>query len=96
LQVNGNSDQLESYIGKVQRAGLVVNKIGLFSAHQMGTCRLGGDRAHSVLAHTGESWDVRNLYVADASTFPTPSGVNPMITIQAIAYHIAQQIKARL
>ncbi len=96
FQVAGDSTQLESYIQKVQRAGLVVNKVGLFSAHQMGTCRMGGDRAHSVLMHTGESWDVRNLYVADASTFPTASGVNPMITIQAIAYHIAQQIRARL
>jgi choline dehydrogenase-like flavoprotein len=46
--------------------------------------------------HVGESWDVRNLFVADASTFPTPSGVNPMITVQAIAYHVARYIKTRL
>ena len=34
----------------------------------------------------GETWDVRNLVVADGSAFPTASGVNPMITIEAIAH----------
>lgn len=92
----GNESDFENYLGQVRRAGSAANKLGLFSAHQMGTCRMGGERAKSVLTHTGESWDVRNLYVADASTFPTPSGVNPMITIQAIAYQIAQNIKNRL
>jgi choline dehydrogenase-like flavoprotein len=85
----------EEYIARMVRSGLVVNKAGLFSAHQMGTCRMGGNRGQSVLTHTGESWNVRNLYVADASTFPTPSGVNPMITIQAIAYKIARHILER-
>jgi len=31
-----------------------------------------------------------NLFVADAATFPHSSGVNPMITIMAIADHVAQ------
>jgi choline dehydrogenase-like flavoprotein len=92
----GREADFEKYLEQVRRAGTAANKLGLFSAHQMGTCRMGGERAKSVLTHTGESWDVRNLYVADSSTFPTPSGVNPMITIQAIAYHIAQTIKSRL
>jgi choline dehydrogenase-like flavoprotein len=33
---------------------------------------------------------VKGLYVADASTFPSSSGVNPMITIMAIADHVAR------
>jgi choline dehydrogenase-like flavoprotein len=38
---------------------------------------------------------VHGLYVADASVFPTSSGVNPMITIMAIADHIARGILER-
>jgi choline dehydrogenase-like flavoprotein len=96
FKVNDSVADFETYLKQVRRAGTAVNKLGLFSAHQMGTCRMGGERAKSVLTHTGESWEVLNLYVADASTFPTSSGVNPMITIQAIAYQIAQNIKGCL
>lgn len=46
----------------------------------------------SVVKPTGETWEVKNLYVADASVFPTASGVNPMVTIEAIALHIASNI----
>lgn len=41
---------------------------------------------------TGETWEVKNLYVADASVFPTASGVNPMVTTEAVALHIADCI----
>ena len=58
--------------------------------HQMASCAMGADRARSVVGETGESHDVRGLYVADASAFPTSSGVNPMITIMAIADHVAR------
>lgn len=90
--VTTNASDFESYLARVQRAGTRANHLGLFSAHQMGTCRMGGERHNSVVTHLGESWDVRGLYVADASTFPTPSGVNPMITIEAVAYQIAMGI----
>jgi choline dehydrogenase-like flavoprotein len=43
-----------------------------------------------VAGETGETFDVPGLYLADASTFPAPSGVNPMITIMAIADHVAR------
>lgn len=87
---------LEDYLQRVERAGLAPNRLILFSAHQMGSCRMGGMRAQSVLTPQGESWDVRNLYVADASVFPTASGINPMITIMALAHGTAQAVKARV
>jgi choline dehydrogenase-like flavoprotein len=96
FKVSDSPKDFEDYLDTVWKAGAKANQLGLFSAHQMGTCRMGGERTRAVLNHMGESWDVRGLYVADASTFPTPSGVNPMITIQAIAYQIAQGIKSRL
>jgi choline dehydrogenase-like flavoprotein len=53
-------------------------------------------RSKAVLTPQGESWDVRNLFVADASAFPTASGVNPMITVMALAHQTAQAVKARV
>ena len=47
---------------------------------------MGGSPATSAANPTGETWDVRDLVVADGSAFPTASGVNPMITIEAIAH----------
>jgi choline dehydrogenase-like flavoprotein len=70
--------------------------VAIFSAHQMGTCRMGGRRAQAVLTPQGEAWDVTNLFVADASVFPTASGVNPMITTMALAHRTAQAVKSRL
>lgn len=46
----------------------------------------------SVVKPTGETWEVKNLYVADASVLPTATGVNPMVTVEAVALHIADCI----
>jgi choline dehydrogenase-like flavoprotein len=62
------------------------------SFHQMGTARMGRDPATSAVDGQGQSHEVPGLYVADGSTFPTPSGVNPMLTIMAIADHIARSV----
>ena len=62
------------------------------SFHQMGSAALGRDPAHSVAGERGETHEMRGLYVADASAFPTSSGVNPMITIMAVADHVARAI----
>jgi choline dehydrogenase-like flavoprotein len=63
--------------------------------HQMASCTMGKERGTSVVGETGESHDVKGLYVADASAFVTSSGVNPMITIMALADHIARGINER-
>jgi choline dehydrogenase-like flavoprotein len=62
------------------------------SFHQMGSAAMGRDPSTSVAGETGEIYGVRGLYVADGSAFPTSSGVNPMITIMAVADHVAQAI----
>src|SRR5205823_14729933 len=56
-----------------------------FSAHQMGSCRLGSDPAASVADPDGQLRDVRGVWIGDASALPTAPGVNPMITIMAMA-----------
>ncbi|RUS20244.1 hypothetical protein BC937DRAFT_95618 [Endogone sp. FLAS-F59071] len=79
---------------KVKKMGLANNLVGFFSAHQMGTCRMGSCPTTSVVNPHGETWEVKNLYVADASTFPTSTGVNPMVTTEAVALYVADEILA--
>lgn len=71
------------------------NDYPLFSAHQMGTCRMGGNRATHPTSPEGELYEVKNLFVADSSPFPEASGANPMLSIQAMAHYTAQGIKSR-
>ena len=70
------------------------NRFTLFSAHQMSTCRMGGNARTHPLAPSGELRAARGLFVADGSALPECSGVNPMLSIQALAHFIAQGIKA--
>ena len=70
--------------------------MSVFSAHQMGTCRLGSSPSTSAADEDGELWDCDDLYIADASTLPTASGANPMLTTLAVAHMIANRIALRL
>ena len=55
------------------------------TAHLNGTARMGGDPRTSVVNADCRSWDIRNLWVCDGSVFPTVGGVNPSLTIKALA-----------
>ena len=57
---------------------------------------MGGSPELSTAGPEGETWEVRNLVVADGSAFPTASGVNPMITIGAIAHLNARRLAEKL
>ena len=65
----------------------------------LGSFHIMGSRAHGRVARdlacdpTGQTWDVRDLYVFDGSAFPTASGVNPQISIQAIAHMSARRLR---
>ncbi|KAI9138710.1 hypothetical protein BKA69DRAFT_1031238 [Paraphysoderma sedebokerense] len=83
------------YINHVKSVGVEPIYTGLFSAHQMGTAKMGVNPKTSVIAPNGECWEVSNLFVADASTFPTASGVNPMVTIYSICHSIGKFILAK-
>lgn len=64
--------------------------------HVCGTCRFGTDSAASVLDRNNRAHDVENLYVVDASFFPSSGGTNPSLTISANAIRVAEEIDARL
>lgn len=63
------------------------------SQHPLGTCRMGSSPAHSVVGPDGQTWDVRELYVADGSVLPSSLGVNPQLTIMALATRIAWKMR---
>ncbi len=69
---------------------------GLSAYHPMGTCRMGSDPDWSVVKPTGEAWEVEDLYVCDASILPTSLGVNPQLTVMALATRIAGHVDDRL
>lgn len=72
------------------------NTFPLFSAHQMATCRMGGRAEEAPLAPDGSFRGTEGLWVADGSALPSASGVNPMITIQALAHHTISGLVAGL
>ncbi len=53
--------------------------------HPMGTCRMGADPKRSVVNSFGESYDIKNLFIVDASIFPSSLGVNPQESIMAFS-----------
>ena len=87
-------DDLGAFSARVQQIPLRAGGWTLFSAHQMGTCRMGTDPPSSVAGPWGELHDVRGVWIGDASAFPTASGTNPMITIMALAHRNAEAVVA--
>jgi long-chain-alcohol oxidase len=67
-----------------------------YGFHLMGSARMGVSSATAACGPEGELWETRNVVVTDGSTFPTASGVNPMVTIEAIAHMNASALEARL
>ena len=63
------------------------------TCHLNGTARMGDDAQSSVVNADCRSWDIPNLWICDGSVFPTVGGVNPSLTIQAIACRTADRIK---
>ena len=66
------------------------------TAHQAGTARFGTDPADSVLDLDCKAHQLDNLYVTDASFFPSIGAVNPTLTIIANALRVADRIAERL
>jgi choline dehydrogenase-like flavoprotein len=81
-------DFLEAY----RKSGFDIDLFSFGSAHQMGTCRMSGSARKGVVDVRGKVWGVDGLYVADASVFPSASGVNPMITTMAFGEWIGRRV----
>lgn len=90
---SGRRSDLEKFLHDLPVWGWKPNQFALYSAHQMGTCRMGGDKKTHPTSPDGSLYEVPNVYIADASAFPSASGVNPMLTVMALAHHTAQGMK---
>jgi len=78
-----------------RRTDMPVDELAQYASHPMGTVRMHADKKLGVVKPDGETHEVKNLVVADASVFPTALGVNPQITVMTTAVTIArQQLKA--
>ncbi|CAO2820076.1 unnamed protein product [Amaranthus hypochondriacus] len=84
--------EFEKFVKRESSKAIQGLSMPIASAHQMGSCRMGVHPNNSVVNQMGESWDIEGLYLADSSVFPTALGVNPMVTVQAIAYCTAQSV----
>jgi len=80
----------KDWLRRVDAAGWGSNQLLLVTFHQMASCRMGASATTSVVDAEHRVWGIRGLYVADASTFPSASGVNPMLTVMAIAHRAAR------
>ncbi len=87
-------DDLEAFIDAATSHSLAPREYAVFTAHQMGSCRMGIDPSRSVADPWGQLHDTEGVWIGDASAFPTASGVNPMLTIMALARRTAAAIAA--
>jgi choline dehydrogenase-like flavoprotein len=77
---------------RAQAIPVSATDITLLTVHLMGTARIGNDPLRAVCDPYGAVYDTVGLLVADASLFPAPVGVNPMLTIMALATRVAGRI----
>jgi choline dehydrogenase-like flavoprotein len=87
--------QLARFTREIARRQIIPNRPMLFTAHQMGTCRMGGSDKTAATDPYGGVYGVRGLFVADGSLMPTAPGVNPMLSIYALAHRVAQSMRSQ-
>jgi choline dehydrogenase-like flavoprotein len=89
----GSPDEIQL---KLSTARYGPNEIVMYSAHPLSSCRMGVDPGTSVVGPDGESHEIPGLYICDGSIIPTSLGVNPQLTIFAVAEKIAEGIVANV
>jgi choline dehydrogenase-like flavoprotein len=83
----------ERDLAKIDEAPLGPNRVAVFTAHQMGGCRMGADPSRSVVNPQLRHHAVENLFVIDGSVYPTSLGVNPMESIYALASWASDHVR---
>ena len=91
--------RFEAFVGRLEALDFGPNRGTVFSAHQMGTIRMGDDPADHAADPRGRVRDaasavIPGLYVADTSTFPTGLGVNPMLAVMTMARRVSRTVAA--
>lgn len=79
-------------LDRIEETQRSMTTLELLTVHLMGTARMGSRADQSVTGLDGQVWDLPGCYVVDASLFPTAIGVNPQITIMALATRVAGEL----
>jgi len=83
-------------LARLRASHIRAGDIDLAAFHPLGTCRIGTDPSRSCLGPDHEAHDVQSLYVCDGSAIPSSLGVNPQMTIMAMALRTAEIVDSRL
>ena len=65
------------------------------SQHPLGTCRMGVSKENAVVDQNGQVFGLRELFVVDSSVLPTSLGVNPQVSVMAMATRLAWRLRDR-
>lgn len=79
----------------IRMADMSVQDQPTASNHVMGTMPMGGDPNKAACDGWGRVYDVDNLYVCDTSLYPSSPGVNPQLTVMALAHRLGQELPRR-
>lgn len=96
--VSGFASELTSMAQARELENTAPLEAGAYSmsmTHLFGTARMGSDRSNSVVRPDFRHHDVEGLFVADSSVFPTNTGVNPMVSIMAMAHLCGERVAGR-
>ena len=91
-----SNPQIAAYLDSITTRGMKEHEMGVFTAHQMGSCRMSTSPSGGVVDDSGEVWECSCLYLVDTSVFPTASGANPMLTTLATSHMLSTRLVARL
>lgn len=79
-------------VDRIDTVPLAPNRVGVFTAHQMGGCAAGSDPKRSVVDAHLRHHQVENLHVFDGSVFPTSLGVNPQVSVLGLASWASERL----
>ncbi|MEO8874063.1 MAG: GMC family oxidoreductase, partial [Polyangiaceae bacterium] len=85
-----------SDLTKLRNSRFSPSEFEVTAYHPLGTCRIGVDPKTSVCRPDHETHEIESLYIADGSAVPSALGVNPQMTIMAMALRCGEIIDSRL
>jgi choline dehydrogenase-like flavoprotein len=87
-------EPFDPWLAALKARPVAPNTVLLFTAHQLSSNRIGTDPRTSVADPDGQVHGVRGLWITDASALPTATGVNPMLSLMALARRTASRMAA--
>jgi long-chain-alcohol oxidase len=92
----GRDGDRARFMADADACGYAAGRIQMLGFHLQGTARMGSSPEKAACDPTGQTWEVRDLYVCDGSAFPSAVGVNPHFSIQSVAHMNARHLAERL